>query len=165
MFNIGDKIVYPMHGVGTIETIEEKDICGDVEDYYIIKMDVDGVKAMVPTAKATNVGIRHIANIDSVDNVFNILNEEVEELVNDTNWSKRYLANCEKIKAGHIEDVAKVYKDLSIRHNVKGLAVGEKKMLTTCKNILISELAILKNESYEMLDKEIEDIVTNHCEV
>ena len=159
MFNVGDKVVYPMHGAGTIEGIEKKEVLGEEQDYYIIKMPIDDVKVMVPTSRAENVGVREIAGKDEAEKVFSILEEPMEELSCDSNWNKRYNSNIEKIKSGSLEEVTEVFKDLSHRHMEKGLSLGEKKMLTTSKNILLSELSLVQDESKEVLDDKIESIV------
>lgn len=164
MFNIGDKVVYPMHGAGVVEAIEEKDMLGQTEDYYIIKMPVDGVKVMVPTNKAKNIGVREIAGKDEADKVYSILEEPMQELTCDSNWNKRYSSNIDKIKSGTLEEITEVFKDLSHRHLEKGLSLGEKKMLTTSKNILLSELVLSQNESQEILDDKIEGMVKSSFE-
>ena len=157
MFNIGDKVVYPMHGAGTIEKIEQKEMLGNSQDYYIIKMPVGGMKLMVPTDKAENIGIREIAQKSVTDQVFSVLQKPKDPYVHDVNWSKRYNINAERIKSGNILEVAEVVRELSHRHMERGLSIGEKKMLTTAKNILISEMVLSQNESQEVLDNKIED--------
>jgi len=159
MFNIGDKVVYPMHGAGTIEAIEKKEMLGKAEDYYIIKMPVDDVKVMVPTEKAANIGVRGIANKEEAEKVYSLLEKPMEELSCDSNWNKRYSSNIDKIKSGSLRDVTEVYKELSHRHLEKGLSLGEKKMLTTSKNILLSELVLSEDEDKDFIDNKIETIV------
>ena len=110
MFNVGDKIVYPMHGAGTIDAIEEKDILGQKQSYYILKMPGE-VKVMIPTAKAEEVGVRNIINKESADKVFGVL--EKDETVMDKNWNKRYRDNMEKMKSGDIYEIADVVRNLS----------------------------------------------------
>ena len=90
MFNIGDKVVYPMHGAGTIEAIEEKEMLGNIEDYYIIKMPVGEMKLMVPTSKVENIGIREVSDKSISEKVFDILEKPKDPYVHDVNWSKRY---------------------------------------------------------------------------
>ena len=90
MFNVGDKIVYPMHGAGTIDAIEEKDILGEKQNYYIIKMPGE-VKVMVPTAKAEEVGVRNIINKEEAAKVMSVLGENETEM--SQNWNKRYRDN------------------------------------------------------------------------
>ncbi len=159
MFNIGDKVVYPMHGAGTIEAIEEKEMLGSTEDYYIIKMPVGEMKLMVPTSKVENVGIREVSNKSVSDKVFDILEKPKDPYVHDGNWSKRYNVNVEKIKSGDILEVAEVVRELSHRHMERGLSIGEKKMLNTAKDILLSEMVLSQNESHDELDAKIEEAI------
>lgn len=159
MFKIGDKIVYPMHGAGTIEAIEEKDMMGSPQDYYIIKMPVGGMKLMVPTNKADDIGVREVSTKKISDEVFNVLEQPKAPYVHDSNWNKRYNMNVDKIKSGDILEVAEVVRDLSHRHMERGLSIGEKKMLATAKEILISEMVLSEGMSHEMLDTKIEDTI------
>lgn len=159
MFNIGDKVVYPMHGAGTIEAIEEKEMLGSVEDYYIIKMPVGGMKLMVPTSKVENVGIREVSDKELSDKVFSILEKPKDPYVHDGNWSKRYNMNVEKIKSGDILEVAEVVRELSHRHMERGLSIGEKKMLNTAKDILLSEMVLSQNVNHDELDAKIEEAI------
>lgn len=159
MFHIGDKVVYPMHGAGTIEGIEKKDVLGEEQDYYIIRMPIDDVKVMVPTDRAQTVGVREIADKQEAENVYSILEQPMEELSCESNWNKRYNSNVEKIKSGSLKEVTEVFKDLSHRHLEKGLSLGEKKMLNTSKNILLSELSLVQDESREVIDNKIESMV------
>ena len=154
MFNIGDKIVYPMHGAGTIDAIEEKDILGEKQAYYIIKMPGE-VKVMVPTTKAEEIGVRNIISKENAGKVFQILEENETEMSN--NWNKRYRDNMEKMKSGDIYEVADVVRNLSFKQKEKGLSTGEKKMLNNAKQILVSELVLAEHTSQE----EMESLVDN----
>ena len=156
MFSIGDKVVYPMHGAGTIESIEEKEMFGDKSEYYIIKMPMNGMKLMVPTKTATNVGVREVSDGSVTEEVFKILEKPKQEYVHENNWSKRYRANVDKIKSGDILELADVVRDLSHRHMERGLSTGEKKMLTSAKEILISELVLAQDLDHKLVDEEIE---------
>lgn len=159
MFHIGDKVVYPMHGAGTIESIEEKEMFGDRSEYYIIKMPMNGMKLMVPTKTATNVGVREVSDGSVTEEVFKILEKPKQEYVHENNWSKRYRANVDKIKSGDILELADVVRDLSHRHMERGLSTAEKKMLTSAKEILISELMLAQGMDHSEVDKEIEEKV------
>lgn len=159
MFNIGDKVVYPMHGAGTIESIEEKEMLGNAEDYYIIKMPVGGMRLMVPTSKVDNIGIREVSERAEAEKVFDVLEKPKDPYVHDSNWSKRYNLNVDKIKSGNILEVAEVVRELSHRHMERGLSIGEKKMLNTAKNILISEMVLSEEMSQESLDTKIEEAI------
>ena len=154
MFNVGDFIVYPMHGAGTIDAIEEKDILGEKQSYYILKMPGE-VKVMVPTNKAEQIGVRSIIDKSSADKVFSILEEDETEM--SMNWNKRYRDYMDKMKSGDIYEVADVVRNLSFKQKEKGLSTGEKKMLINAKQILVSELVLAERSSYE----EMENIVDN----
>ena len=146
MFNVGDFIVYPMHGAGTIDAIEEKDILGEKQSYYILKMPGE-VKVMVPTEKAEQIGVRSIIDKTSAEKVFEILEEDETEMA--MNWNKRYRDNMDKMKSGDIYEVADVVRNLSFKQKEKGLSTGEKKMLNNAKQILVSELVPAEHSSYE----------------
>ena len=154
MFNVGDKIVYPMHGAGTIDAIEEKDILGQKQSYYILKMPGE-VKVMIPTAKAEEVGVRNIINKESADKVFGVL--EQDETAMDKNWNKRYRDNMEKMKSGDIYEIADVVRNLSFKQKEKGLSTGEKKMLNNAKQILVSELVLAEHATQDEVEKLVEN--------
>ena len=158
MFNIGDKVVYPMHGAGIIEGIEEKDVLGEKQNYYIIKMPGE-VKVMVPTAKATDVGVRDIIDSNTASKVFKVL--ETNSTGVEMNWNKRYRDNMEKMKSGDIYEVADVVRDLSFKQKEKGLSTSEKKMLLNAKQILVSELTLAENSKKE----DIEAIVNSKIDL
>ena len=143
MFNIGDKIVYPMHGAGVIDAIEEKDILGEKQSYYILKMPGE-VKVMVPVDKAEQVGVRNIIDKTSADKVFSVLSQDETEM--EKNWNKRYRDNMDKLKSGDIYEIADVVRNLSFKQKEKGLSTGEKKMLVNAKQILVSELKDFQQE-------------------
>ena len=152
MFNVGDKVVYPMHGAGTVDAIEEKSVLGEKQSYYIIKMPGE-VKVMIPTAKAEEVGVRSIIDKNSAQRVFKILEEDETEM--SQNWNKRYRDNMEKMKSGDIYEVADVVRNLTFKQKEKGLSTGEKKMLLNARQILISELALVESSSQD----EVESLV------
>lgn len=154
MFNVGDKVVYPMHGAGVIESIEEKAILDEKQSYYIIKMPGE-VKVMVPTAKAEEIGVRNIIDKASAEKVIKVLEQESTEM--SMNWNKRYRDNMEKMKTGNIYEVADIVRNLSFKQKEKGLSTGEKKMLLNAKQILVSELVLAEQKDLN----EIESIVEN----
>ena len=154
MFNVGDKIVYPMHGAGTIDAIEEKNILGEKQNYYIIKMPGE-VKVMVPTDKAEEVGVRNIIGKEEAAKVMSVLGENETEM--SQNWNKRYRDNMDKMKSGDIYEVADVVRNLSFKQKEKGLSTGEKKMLNNAKQILVSELVLAEHASQEEVEKLVEN--------
>lgn len=153
MFHVGDKIVYPMHGAGTIDAIEEKDILGEKQSYYILTMPGE-VKVMVPTNKAEEIGVRGIIDKAEAEKVINVLEENETEM--SMNWNKRYRDNMEKMKSGDIYEIADVVRNLAFKQKAKGgLSTGEKKMLSNAKQILVSELVLAEHASKE----EIEELI------
>ena len=154
MFNVGDKIVYPMHGAGVIDAIEEKDILGEKQAYYILKMPGE-VKVMVPTAKAEEIGVRSIIDKSSAEKVFRVLESDETEM--SMNWNKRYRDNMDKMKSGDIYKVADVVRNLSFKQKEKGLSTGEKKMLNNAKQILVSELVLAEHANKDEVEEQIEN--------
>lgn len=165
MFNIGDKVVYPLHGAGVITSIEEKAILDEKQSYYIIKMPGE-VKVMVPTAKAEAIGVRSVIDKNSALKVINILGEDSTEM--STSWNKRYRDNMERMKTGDIYEVADIVRNLTFKQKDKGLSTGEKKMLLNAKQILVSELVLVedkaKNEIEELVDEKISKSYELHLE-
>lgn len=159
MFSIGDKIVYPMHGAGTVESIEEKEVFGESTEYYIIKMPIGDMKLMVPTGSAEEIGVREVSSPSVAPDVLAVLEKPRTQDTNENNWSKRYRSNIDKIKSGDILEVADVVRDLSHRHMERGLSTAEKKMLMSAKEILISELSLAQGLDHTVVDKEVEDRV------
>ncbi|MCX7921088.1 MAG: CarD family transcriptional regulator [Clostridia bacterium] len=151
MFNIGDKIVYPMHGAGIIESIEEREILGQKQNYYVMKMPLGDMKVMIPTHNVSDIGIREVIDVEEADRVLSILGIYELDLTN--NWNKRYRENMVKIKSGNIYDVAEVVRSLMVREREKGLSTGERKMLNSAKQILMSELILAKEMGHDEIEK------------
>ena len=143
-----------MHGAGTVESIEEKNILGEKQSYYIINMPGE-VKVMVPTSKAEQVGVRNIIDKSQAEKVFAVLEENETEM--SSNWNKRYRDNMDKMKSGDVFEVADVVRNLAFKQKEKGLSTGEKKMLNNAKQILVSELVLAEHASKE----EVENIIDN----
>lgn len=158
MFNVGDKVVYPMHGAGTIDSIDKKNILDEEVEYINISMP-GGVKVMVPSNQASKQGLRSIISQDEVEKVFCVL--ETDETEMSDNWNKRYRDNMDKMKSGSIYEVADVVRNLSFKQKEKGLSTGEKKMLNNAKQILVSELVLVENTS----SVEMEQLVDNKIDV
>lgn len=158
MFNIGDKVVYPQHGAGTIENIEEINFCGTKQEYFVLKMD-GGIEVKVPKKNARNIGMREVVDSEEASKAFGVLEIPKQEYVYENNWKKRYKANDDKIKTGDICQVADVVRELSHRHMERGLSTGEKKMLLSAKQILASELVLASDMDKEHVDELIEEKV------
>ncbi len=154
MYNVGDKVVYPMHGAGVIDSIEEKEILGEKQSYYILKMPGE-VKVMVPILKAEQQGIRNVIDKTEAEKVINVLEQDETEM--EKNWNKRYRENMDKMKSGNIYEIADVVRNLSFKQKEKGLSTGEKKMLHNAKQILVSELVLAEHATQD----EVEELVDN----
>lgn len=150
MFDIGDKIVYPMHGAGTIVDRERKNILGTKKEYFILKMPMGEMKISVPIDMINEVGIRNIVDIAIINKVYDILSENQGEI--DANWNKRYKDNLEKLRTGDLFEISEVFRDLYILDLEKGLSMAEKKLLYTSKKMLISEISVVE----EILASEVE---------
>lgn len=155
MFRVGDKVVYPMHGAGVIESIEEKEVLGSKHRYYVMRLPIGDLKVMIPTDNVEEIGIREIISDDMVHEVFDVLRGDKTKM--SSNWNKRYRANLEKIRSGDILEVAEVVRNLSIRDREKGLSSGERKMLDNARQILVSELVLAKDSDQESVSAEIEE--------
>ncbi len=155
MFNVGDKVVYPMHGAGVIEAIEEREILGERQQYYVMHLPIGEMKVMIPTRNVDGIGLREVIDHHEVSKVFEVLRAQKTRM--SANWNRRYRANLEKIKSGDIFEVAEVVRNLTLRDKEKGLSTGERKMLDNAKQILISELVLAQNineaEARAMLDE------------
>ena len=159
MFNVGDKIVYPMHGAGVIVAIEKKDFLGEEQEFLILRIPIGSLRIAIPRAKATEVGVRAVCTGADTDKVLELLSGEMEEMP--SNWNQRYRSNLERLKSGDIFEVANVVRDLTLLNREKGLSMGEKKMLTNAKNILISEMDSVKDIDSDAIDQKIEATIVS----
>lgn len=157
MFSIGDRIVYPMHGAGIIEQIEEKLILGESRRYYILRVPCGDMKIMIPIESSKEIGVRGIISVEQVTEVIGILSAQSSEMSN--NWNRRYRENMEKLKTGDIYNVAEVVRNLMRTDKEKKLSTGEKKMLSNAKQILISEIILVKDIDHEAAEKIINSTV------
>lgn len=150
MFQIGDKIVYPMNGAGEIVGVEEKNILGETHRYFVVRLSVSNMKVMLPINNIEGIGVRKIVSEDVANSAIKFFRSYVDDST--SNWNKRYRENIEKMKSGDIIRVAEVAKSLAMRESVKALSNAEKKMLTNAKNILVSELVLAKEKSGEEIE-------------
>ncbi len=153
MFQVGDKIVHPMHGAGVIDSIVQKKVNGVVRDYYILKLPVGGMLVMIPTANSEEIGVRPIVDRALADRVLDEMASLHVEMTN--NWNRRYRENMERLKSGDLFQVAQVVKGLMLRDVDRGLSTGERKMLHSAKQILISEIVMCQSSSYEDVEERI----------
>ncbi|WP_189339804.1 CarD family transcriptional regulator [Bacillus wiedmannii] len=142
MFQIGDNIVYPMHGAGIIEAIEEKEFSGKKQQYYVIKMSIRNMQVMIPTGKILSSSIRPVTDILALKHIIHIFQHgESDRLLP---WKQRHKVNTDKIKTGEIQEGAEVVRDLMRMKKEKALNTSDKKMLDNAHGFLISELGLIK---------------------
>jgi len=157
-FKVGDKAVYPAHGVGEITAIETREISGSKQMFYILKILENGMKIMVPTRNADSVGLRQVISKKKVRDVFSILKEKETTIGNSQTWNRRYREYMEKIRTGSVFEVAEVLRDLYLLKFDKELSFGERKMLDTARTLLVKELSIAKNVKEEAVEAELKSI-------
>ncbi len=143
MYAIGDKILYPMHGAGVIEGIEEKEILGEIRQYYVLKVSWGDMKMMIPVDTCDGIGVRPIIAPDYIEEIRGVLCADSTEMSG--NWNRRYRDNMEKLKTGDVLQVAEVVRNLVRIERVKKLSAGEKKMLNNARQILQSEIVLAAN--------------------
>ena len=140
MFQVGDLVCYPMHGVGMVEAIEEQRVLGEPsKKYYMLRFGMGRMSAMVPVDSAENVGLRSLVDKNSCEKVITFL-KTADYSDESDNWNQRYRENLEKLRLGDIFSVADVVKCLIRRDREKGLSAGERKMYLTARQVLIAEL-------------------------
>lgn len=159
MYCIGDMVFYPMHGAGTIESIEEREVQGTTQKYYVLNFIVGGMKVLVPMESAASVGLRNIISQKEYRDVLERLTSSVYEM-ND-NWNRRYRENLERMKSGNTLDVADVVRSLTLREIDRGLSTGERKMLVNARHILISELTLASGRSEVEISHEVDSCICN----
>lgn len=153
MFQIGDKVVHPMHGAGIVDSIVQKKVNGVMREYYVLKLPVRAMVVMVPTENCEEIGVRPIVDREQADRVLAAIPDIQVEMTQ--NWNRRYRENMERIKSGDLFEVARVVKGLMLRDVQKGLSTGERKMLHSAKQILISEIVLSQDASYEDVEARI----------
>ncbi len=156
-FNVGDKAVYPAHGVAEVEGMETREIGGSKITFYILRILDTGMKIMIPKGNVASVGLREIISQSDVKEVFNILKSK-EIAVEGQTWNRRYREYMDKIKTGSVFEIAEVLRDLSLLKASKDLSFGERKMLDTARTLLVKELAIAKAVKEIKIEQELEKI-------
>ncbi len=161
VFKVGDKAVYPAQGVAEVISIEERDIAGARQRFYVLKILDTERRIMVPVSNARNVGLREVISEPQIKEIFEILREHNSQFDTQT-WNRRYRGFMDKIKTGSIYDVAEVLRDLYWLKNDKTLSFGERRMLDTARNLIVKEIAIARRKSEDDVQSEIESIFTKH---
>ena len=157
MYQIGDRILYPMHGAGIIREIEKREILGSVKEYYILHVPCGDMKVMIPVDNCDAIGVRPIVSEDEVRTAIEILKQDSTQMTG--NWNKRYRENMEKIKTGNIELVAEIVRNLTRIDRENRLSAGEKKMLSNVRKILQSEIMLVCDVDEKEARQMIEDAI------
>ena len=157
MYQIGDKIVHPMHGAGVIESIVEEKISGKLVSFYVFKMPISGLTLKIPVANSEMIGIRTISDVADIEAVI----DQIPRLSIDmtANWNHRYRENMERIKSGNLLEVAGVIKALMHRDSERGLSNGERKMFHSAKQILISEIVLAESVAYPDAEARVNSVM------
>lgn len=156
MFRIGQEVVYPVHGAGVIEGIEQREILGEMKDYYVLRIAAGDLQVLIPVDGVENAGLRQVCDKATLDKVRHILGDDPGPW--EDNWNRRYRLNMDKIKSGAIEDLAEVVRDLSLRDIKKGLSAGEKKMLDSARKVLVSEIVMADKSTTEQVNERLKAI-------
>lgn len=154
MFKVGELAVYPAHGVGRIEAIESKEVSGDKQSFYIMRILDNDMIIMIPTCNTESVGLRGIIDRKEVSKIYAILKEK-EITIETQNWNRRYREYTEKIKTGSVFEIAMVLRDLYLLKKVKELSFGERKLLDTAQGLLVKEISVAKDETESKIETEI----------
>jgi len=143
-----------MHGAGVVESIVQKKVGGIVRDYYILKLPNRSMVVMIPIDSSDEIGVRLVISQEQADAVLSAIPSIQVEMT--SNWNHRYRENMERMKSGDLYEVARVIKGLTARDTARGLSTGERKMLHSAKQILISELVLAKGQDYEEVEDQLE---------
>jgi CarD family transcriptional regulator len=160
MFQIGQLAVYPAHGVGVIESVQERSVSGNPQPFYIMRLLDNDMIIMIPTGNARNIGLRDIIDPPAVTEVYAILRHRPTRLNNQT-WNRRYRDYMDKIKTGSPFRVAEVLRDLTLLKTEKDLSFGERKMLDTAKNLLVRELSLVNNLKEDEIEAQLQELLEN----
>ena len=153
MFRVGDKIVHPMHGAGIVDEIVTRKVNGVLRDYYSLRLPVGGMLVMIPTENCGEIGVRAVLTAEEADRVLSEIAGIQVEL--EPNWNQRYRENMLRLKSGDLLEVSKVVKCLMLRDSRRGLSTGERKMLHSAKQILISEISMAQDIPYRAAELRI----------
>ena len=140
MFQVGDKVVHPMHGAGVIDSIVREKISGKAMDFYVFKMPISGLTLKIPTENSTAIGIRAIKTRSEIEEVIARIPKLGVDMT--SNWNHRYRENMDRLKSGDLDEA------LMHRDSTRGLSNGERKMLHIAKQILVSEIVLAEDVEY-----------------
>ena len=155
MYRVGQAVVHPMHGAGIIENVIDEMSAGAARAYYVFRSRVSGLMLKLPVDNCAAIGIREPATPERVQSLV----ADIPALEGDRNWCRRYRENMEKLKSGDLTEVARVVKVLMHRDARRGLSTGERKMLRSAKQILLSEIALVQQMAYDAAERWIDEVM------
>jgi CarD family transcriptional regulator len=158
-FNIGDKVIYPNHGLGVIERIEEKTILGTTCGFYHLKISANDTTVLVPLSNADGVGLRPAIDNGEVDQLFRLLSDG--KFDSQQNWKGRFKDNSDRMRSGSIYDVAEVLKSLTFLSRSKSLSFREKRMLDRARFLIISEVSEVVRQPVTAIEARV-DVALEH---
>lgn len=158
-FSVGETVVYPHHGAATIEDVYTRAFKGEDKTFLTLRVHKDDLRLDLPAENVEMVGVRDIVDEDGLKEVYAVLQQpHVDE---PSNWSRRYKSNQEKLGSGSMKKVAEVVRDLWRREQDRGLSTGEKRMLASAREVLVSELALAKDTTEEEASALLDDVLTS----
>jgi len=156
-FRVGDKAVYPAQGVAEVLGIESREVSGNQQTFYMLRLIDSDDRIMIPLSKAISVGLRQVISADDVPQVMGLLKSRPAR-ASRQNWNRRYRGYLEKLKTGSVFDVAEVLRDLYLLRNEKPLSFGEKRLLDQARELLVRELTVATDGSLSEVQGELESI-------
>ncbi|MBP1763397.1 MAG: transcriptional regulator, CarD family [Firmicutes bacterium] len=163
MLAVGDKVVYPMYGAGVIEAIEEHEILGSRQNYYVLTMPYGAMRVMIPMEKVKNIGLREVIDQVELSKVWDVLQSAPEPI--HVNWNRRFNSNLAKIKTGDIFEVAEVVRNLILQDQEKKLSTGERRLLDIARQILISELVLACGKDANSMEEQVIGLIVKNASV
>lgn len=160
MLQVGDKVVYPMHGAGVIAGIENCEVLGEGKSYYVLQMPLGNMKVMIPTDNVDNIGLRDVIEDSQVEEVRSVLEDKPERASG--SWNKRFHENLDRMKSGDICDVAAVARNLILQDQKRKISSGERRLLDLAKQILVSELVYACHKTPEEVENWLEEILSQN---
>lgn len=157
MYGIGDRIVYPLYGAGTVISIEERDILGEKKKYYFLEILNENAPVMLPVDTCEKIGVRPLMSKSEIEEIFSYI-ASYDDITGE-NWNKTYRINMDKLKSGDLKQVGEVLKYLIKREALKHLSAGEKKMLNHAKQMLYSEMIFISDISYDEADSIVRELI------
>jgi CarD family transcriptional regulator len=157
IFSVGDSVVYPTHGLATVERIETRTISGEAHSFYVLNIKGKDMAVMVPTENAERVGLREVIDPDDVPRVFEVLDGKAEP--GRAQWHHRYQDNVKKLKSGSIFQTAEVVRDLYWLKNEKSLATKESRLMDNAKQLIVAEVAHAGQLSETEVEQKIDEIL------